>query len=93
MEPPLATLVVDDDALTRTLMKRILTRMVCVVSCEEKGEVALEMTGAPGHDGKNYTVGCGDNRTILEQPWENEISDESKYVAIIKCFRFENGGA
>jgi CheY-like chemotaxis protein len=36
-------LVVDDDPLTRTLMKKILTRLGCQVSCAENGEVALEM--------------------------------------------------
>jgi osomolarity two-component system sensor histidine kinase SLN1 len=36
-------LVVDDDALTRTLMKKMLTRLGCEVSCAENGEVALEM--------------------------------------------------
>ncbi|KAF9474819.1 hypothetical protein BDN70DRAFT_884421 [Pholiota conissans] len=42
-EPALPVLVVDDDPLTRTLMKRILTRLGCQVSCAENGEVALEM--------------------------------------------------
>jgi len=85
MEPPLATLVVDDDAITRTLMKRILTRMGCVVSCAENGKVALEMIL-----GRQVTMGkttepsetAGDNMTTLEQPRENEISDESKYAVI-----------
>jgi len=36
-------LVVDDDPLTRTLMKRMLTRMGCTVSTAENGEMALEM--------------------------------------------------
>ena len=84
-EPPLATLVVDDDAITRTLMKRILTRMGCVVSCAENGEVALEMIlGRKVMTGRT-TPSCevaGDDRTILEQPRENVISDESKYVVI-----------
>ena len=85
MEPPLATLVVDDDAITRTLMKRILTRMGCVVSCAENGEVALEMIL-----GRQVMMGratpsseaAGDNRNTLEQPQEIEISDESKYAVI-----------
>jgi osomolarity two-component system, sensor histidine kinase SLN1 len=81
MEQPLATLVVDDDAITRTLMKRILTRMGCVVSCAENGEVALEMIlGRQAMMGRT-TPSTGDNRTILEQR-ENEISDESKYAVI-----------
>lgn len=85
IEPPLATLVVDDDPITRTLMKRILTRMGCVVSCAENGEVALEMLL-----GRQVMMGsttpsseaAGDNGTILGQPRENEVPDESKYAVI-----------
>ena len=85
IEPPLAILVVDDDPLTRTLMKRILTRLGCVVSCAENGEVALEMilghqvmveTTTPSSDG------TGDNIPILERPQESPISDESKYAVV-----------
>ena len=36
-------LVVDDDPLTRTLMKRMLTRMGCSVSTAENGEIAVSM--------------------------------------------------
>ena len=36
-------LVVDDDALTRTMMSRLLTRLGCKVSTAENGEIALEM--------------------------------------------------
>jgi osomolarity two-component system sensor histidine kinase SLN1 len=36
-------LVVDDDPWTRTLMKRMLTRLGCKVFTAENGEVALEM--------------------------------------------------
>ena len=85
MEPPLATLVVDDDAITRTLMKRILTRMGCVVSCAENGEVALEMIlGRQVMMGRTTPSSeiARDNRTTLEQPRENEISDDSKYAVI-----------
>lgn len=39
----LRVLVVDDDALTRTLMTRMLARLGCKVSTAENGEVALEM--------------------------------------------------
>jgi osomolarity two-component system, sensor histidine kinase SLN1 len=42
-EPGVEVLVVDDDSLTRTLMKRLLTRLGCKVSTAENGEVALEM--------------------------------------------------
>ncbi len=48
-EPPttvrqgLQVLVVDDDALTRTLMTRMLARLGCKVNTAENGEAALEM--------------------------------------------------
>jgi hypothetical protein len=38
----LRVLVVDDDALTRMLMTRMLERMGCRVTTAENGEVALE---------------------------------------------------
>ena len=43
IEPGLPVLVVDDDLITRTLMKRLLTRLGCQVACAENGEMALEM--------------------------------------------------
>jgi CheY-like chemotaxis protein len=47
--PGLPVLVVDDDALTRTLMKRMLTRLGCKVSTAVNGEAALELIlSAPG---------------------------------------------
>jgi CheY-like chemotaxis protein len=36
-------LVVDDDAMTRTMMSRLLTRLGCNVTTAENGEIALEM--------------------------------------------------
>ena len=42
-DPGLEVLVVDDDPLTRTLMKRMLARMGCNVSTAENGELALDM--------------------------------------------------
>jgi CheY-like chemotaxis protein len=48
-------LVVDDDALTRTMMSRLLTRLGCVVTTAENGEVALEMV-LSGHGGRFAVV-------------------------------------
>ncbi|TFY74210.1 hypothetical protein EWM64_g9804 [Hericium alpestre] len=45
--PGLHVLVVDDDPLTRLLMSRLLTRLGCVVSTAENGEIALEMIMGP----------------------------------------------
>ena len=84
MDSPLAILVVDDDSLTRTLMKRILTRLGCVVSSAENGAVALEMIL-----GKQVAAGlttpssvAEDNRPILEQPQDSQISNEIKYAVV-----------
>lgn len=51
VQPGLRVLVVDDDALTRTMMTRLLTRLGCKVSTAENGEIALEMvlSGYSGH--------------------------------------------
>jgi osomolarity two-component system sensor histidine kinase SLN1 len=46
--PGMPVLVVDDDSLTRMLMKRLLTRLGCKVSTAENGEAALALlTGSP----------------------------------------------
>jgi CheY-like chemotaxis protein len=83
-EPRLPVLVVDDDPLTRTLMKRILTRLGCQVSCAENGEVALEMIlgqririgGTPSSDVS------GNSGPILEQVQETPLYEESKYAVV-----------
>jgi osomolarity two-component system, sensor histidine kinase SLN1 len=55
LESPVRVLVVDDDQLTRKLMRRMLTRLGCSVSTAENGQIALELiTGGgrtPGSDG------------------------------------------
>ena len=54
LDPPLRVLVVDDDQLTRKLMKRMLQRLGCVVSTAENGQIAYDLiTGdgrTPGSD-------------------------------------------
>lgn len=42
-DTPVRVLVVDDDPLTRKLMKRMLTRLGCRVSTAENGAVALDL--------------------------------------------------
>ncbi|KAJ3565704.1 hypothetical protein NP233_g7464 [Leucocoprinus birnbaumii] len=91
----MSVLVVDDDSLTRTLMKRILTRLGCHVSVAENGEVALEMilgrrisvpTSTPSSDYSKREA-----KPILEQevrPGSTSastptgISDEYKYAVV-----------
>ena len=86
IEPGLPVLVVDDDPLTRTLMKRILTRLGCQVSCAENGEVALEMIL-----GQRITIGgtpssdaSGNSGPILEQIQSHEtpVFEEGKYAVV-----------
>lgn len=55
VQPGLRVLVVDDDALTRTMMSRLLTRLGCMVSTAENGEIALEMV-LSGYSGRFAVV-------------------------------------
>jgi osomolarity two-component system sensor histidine kinase SLN1 len=55
VQPGLRVLVVDDDALTRTMMNRLLTRLGCKVSTAENGEIALEMV-LNGNNGRFAVV-------------------------------------
>ena len=48
LDPPLRVLVVDDDPMTRKLMKRMLTRLGCAVSTAENGAVALDLIMGEG---------------------------------------------
>ncbi|TDL26135.1 hypothetical protein BD410DRAFT_784176 [Rickenella mellea] len=70
---PLRVLVVDDDSLTRKLMKRMLTRLGCLVSTAENGAVALELifntqgqvsnsNGSQRPDAQTYDVVFLDNQ-------------------------------
>ncbi|CAA7265140.1 unnamed protein product [Cyclocybe aegerita] len=83
IEPNLPVLVVDDDPLTRTLMKRVLTRLGCQVSCAENGEVALEMIlgqrVAVGNTPSSELSAAG---PILEQQQEPPIFEEGKYAVV-----------
>lgn len=85
IETNMPVLVVDDDPLTRTLMKRILTRLGCQVSLAENGEVALEMIL-----GQRITMGAtpssdasGNFGPILEQTQDLRPFDkEGKYAVV-----------
>jgi osomolarity two-component system sensor histidine kinase SLN1 len=81
----LPVLVVDDDPLTRTLMKRILTRLGCQVSCAENGEVALEMIlgqriSAGATPSSDASVNLG---PILEQLSELKPFDPEGKFAVV----------
>ncbi|EPQ54871.1 hypothetical protein GLOTRDRAFT_111444 [Gloeophyllum trabeum ATCC 11539] len=80
--PDLPVLVVDDDPLTRSLMKRMLTRLGCNVSTAENGEMALKMinggrplslvpTPMPTPSSENTAASyglAGDARATPEEP-------------------------
>ncbi|KAJ3760153.1 hypothetical protein EV360DRAFT_40420 [Lentinula raphanica] len=69
---PLNVLVVDDDALTRTLMRRMLERMGCEVTTAENGDLALKILLAPDSDeeGSSPEVeGC----STSDQPVSTEM--------------------
>lgn len=83
-DPGLHALVVDDDPLTRMLMKRLLSRLGCSVSTAENGEIAMEMILGLGPCRSSCTPST-DNSTgsgpILEQSCSSK-SDDIKYHVI-----------
>lgn len=86
IEPNLPVLVVDDDLITRTLMKRILTRLGCSVSCAENGEVALHMIlGQHITTGSTPESDSSANGPILEPTLynpEQSFNEEGKYAVV-----------
>jgi osomolarity two-component system, sensor histidine kinase SLN1 len=85
VEHGLPVLVVDDDKLTRTLMKRILTRLGCIVSTAENGEMALEMIlGTKFQHALTPSSDASENLgPILEQEREPpELTEESRYAVV-----------
>jgi osomolarity two-component system, sensor histidine kinase SLN1 len=85
-------LVVDDDSLTRMLMKRLLTRLGCRVTTAENGEAALElMTGSPRPTPHSEDVpNTPDSRPVSDETTLSSASvhtwwsEESKY-AVCEC--------
>ncbi|GAA5885713.1 hypothetical protein JCM6882_007538 [Rhodosporidiobolus microsporus] len=61
---PLNVLVVDDDALTRKLMSRMMERLGCKVSTAENGKIALDMLLAPPPEGYGDDADEDDGATI-----------------------------
>lgn len=72
VQPGLEVLVVDDDPLTRTLMKRLLTRLGCNVSMAEHGQMALDMILGPSASSDT----TGDNSE------QGMTSIEGKYAVV-----------
>ncbi|KAF5360111.1 hypothetical protein D9757_011734 [Collybiopsis confluens] len=61
---PLNVLVVDDDGLTRTLMKRMLERMGCVVTTAENGSLALDILLSRESDTKSSLPSPGNSEML-----------------------------
>ncbi|KAF8509178.1 hypothetical protein BU17DRAFT_56291, partial [Hysterangium stoloniferum] len=66
---PIRVLVVDDDALTRTLMSRMLVRMGCHASTAENGLLALEQIMATPPP---QMRGAEEEPLTLEEAWAEE---------------------
>ena len=82
IEPGLPVLVVDDDALTRTLMRKVLTRLGCHVSTAENGEMALGMILGP-HVPTPSTDASRDLELILEpQDGDEKPQPDGKYAVV-----------
>ncbi|KAG6908899.1 hypothetical protein DXG01_002877 [Tephrocybe rancida] len=82
IEPALPVLVVDDDAVTRILMTRLLTRLGCHVTTAENGQVALEMILGPVVMNKLLTLSneASGHGPIPEQ--RPEYKTEGKFAVI-----------
>ncbi|KAF8997922.1 hypothetical protein BDQ17DRAFT_1362850 [Cyathus striatus] len=81
--PGMPVLVVDDDNLTRTLMKRLLTRLGCTVTLAENGEIALELILGRSVRGTPSTDASCSTAPILEQREERiNAGEESRYAVI-----------
>lgn len=64
---PLNVLVVDDDSLTRTLMKRMLERMGCDVTTAENGDLALKLLLSQDSDGESsQSTSNSDHHTYFD---------------------------
>ncbi|THH17447.1 hypothetical protein EW146_g3364 [Bondarzewia mesenterica] len=86
----LHVLVVDDDSLTRMLMNRMLTRLGCLVSTAENGQLALEMIMGPGaNSGRRSSFaleeagsGSGSVSGDMRDGEEGDGDGESKYAIV-----------
>lgn len=81
-DPGLEVLVVDDDPLTRMLMKRLLSRLGCNVSTAENGEIALDMILGPGASAFTPSTDNSANAGPILERSGSSRSDESRYHII-----------
>ncbi len=84
IEAGLPVLVVDDDPITRTLMKRVLTRLGCQVTCAENGGVALEillsqrLRSGPVTSAERCAPGTATESELLQ----SSFHDEGKFAVV-----------
>ncbi|KAG8975849.1 hypothetical protein FRC05_005059 [Tulasnella sp. 425] len=79
-DPPLAVLVVDDDAMTRKLMERMLTRNGCVVETAENGKEALDKVVQAKNPFTFAPSAPGDKPKRVQTPYLQE--EEPRYDVV-----------
>ena len=82
IEPGLPVLVVDDDPLTRTLMKKVLTRLGCHVSTAENGEMALRMILGPHVPTPSTDVSRNLEPIVEPENGDEEPHPDGKYAVV-----------
>jgi osomolarity two-component system sensor histidine kinase SLN1 len=81
-ETDLCVLVVDDDPLTRILMKRMLTRMGCKVETAANGELALEMITGEPRPSPSSLASSSTELQLEEGDASGTLSDVGKYAVV-----------
>lgn len=79
-DPPLRVLVVDDDQLTRKLMKRMLGRLGCDVSTAENGLIAFELITGDGRTPSSES--CEPSRSSSSPGREEAAYDMPRYELV-----------
>lgn len=79
-DPPLAVLVVDDDAMTRKLMERMLTRNGCIVETAENGKEALDRVVQAKNPFTFAPSAPGDKPKRVQTPYLQE--EEPRYDVV-----------
>ncbi|KAG9016698.1 hypothetical protein FRB90_002453 [Tulasnella sp. 427] len=79
-DPPLDVLVVDDDAMTRKLMERMLTRNGCIVQTAENGKDALDKIVQAKNPFTFAPSQPGDRPRRVQTPYLQE--EEPKYDVV-----------
>lgn len=89
IEKGLNVLVVDDDALTRRLMSRMLTRLGCVVDTAENGKIALDKILANKNDapaeGANPNGGSGPASSVAPAIEGYDIVFLDNQMVCVQC--------